>query len=95
MVEFPVVMFGLFLLGLWVLAKPASSSRNRQGEWWLEVRTDSPKSTHLYGPYNSREETIKKSTGHIKKLQNDGANEFKTEIIHNSQLTEITPSEES
>lgn len=93
MVEFQVVMFGLFLLALWVLAKPGSS--NRHGEWWVEVRTYLPKRTHHFGPYKSREEAAKNSTDHIKDLENEGANKFKTEILHDSQLTELTASEKS
>ena len=79
MVEFQVVMFGLFLLGLWVLAKPARS--NQHGEWHVKIDTEaSPKHTYELGPYDSREEASKSSADYIKKLEDKGANPIKLDI---------------
>jgi hypothetical protein len=46
-------MFGLYLLGmyvvaLWILTQPMGSGRGRES--WVEVETESPKGTYYFGP---------------------------------------------
>jgi hypothetical protein len=93
MFEFPFFMFSLFLIALWVLAKPARNTRH--GEWHVKIDTNSPqKHTYELGPYDSREEASKISTNYIRNLEiNEGVNKMKIGIKHDHQSDELIASE--
>jgi hypothetical protein len=92
MFEFQFFMFGLFLMALWVLSKPARD--NRHGEWHVKIDTNSPeKHTYELGPYDSREEASKSSTKYIRDLEiNEGVNKMKINIKHDRQSDDLIAS---
>lgn len=90
---FEIAILGMFTTAFWLLTQPVGSTRN--GEWWVEVDTDSPKHTYYFGPYDSREEASNSSNGYIRDLEKKGAKKISINIKQGRQPTQLRASEES
>lgn len=79
--------FLIYCIGLCLITQP--SRPKEEGEWWVEVVTESPRCTYYFGPFDSDKEASSNTNGYIEDLESEGAQRVSIEIKR-CQPTELT-----
>ncbi len=90
---FGLYLFGMYVAAFWILTQPMGSGRGR--ELWVEVETESPKSTYYFGPYDSKDEASNNTNGYITDLEKKEAKNISINIKQSREPSQLKASEES
>lgn len=61
--------------------------------WWVEIKTDMPRCTYYFGPFNSMQEANGEKAGYIEDLQGEGAQNI-TVLIKRCKPARLTIADE-
>ena len=76
-------MLGFYLFSIYCIALSLLTQPNRpklQGQWWVEIVTESPSCTYYFGPFDSDKEASSNATGYIEDLESEGSKRVSIEI---------------
>jgi len=57
--------------------------------WWVEIKTESPRCTYYFGPFQSSEEAEGEKSGYVEDLQAEGAQNISV-IVKRCKPTSLT-----
>ncbi len=61
--------------------------------WWVEIKTDMPRCTYYFGPFNSMQEANGEKAGYVEDLQSEGAQNISV-LIKRCKPARLTISDE-
>lgn len=61
--------------------------------WWVEIKTEAPRCTYYFGPFQSAEEAEAEKSGYVEDLQGEGAQNISV-LIKRCKPTNLTISDD-
>lgn len=64
-------------------------------DWWVEIKTSSPRCTYYFGPFEAEQEAVEAKHGYIEDLEQEGAQDIQAAVMQCSKPQQLTISEDS
>lgn len=64
-------------------------------DWWVEIKTSSPRCTYYFGPFKSEVEAASAKFGYIEDLEQEGAQNIVSSVMQCSTPQQLTIAEDS